>query len=623
MQKYLKPPPADNEILVALYGYKKIFRSVGFFTACMNLLLLVPSIYMLEVYDRVLTSRNEFTLLMLSLIILLLYVIYAALDAIRSHTVIEVGKKIDAELNHRTYTAAFEQNLKVRGGNAGQALNDLTTIRQFVTGPSLYAFFDAPWFPFYLVVIFLFNGWLGLFSTVCVLILIVLAFLNESVTHEPLSEASTLSVQSSNIASNNLRQAEVLESMGMLPALRDRWFALHSKFLHMQAVASQRAATMGAMTKFFRTLMQSLALGFAAFLVLENKLSPGMMIAATILLGKATAPVEMVIGSWKQWRGVVSSYDRLKKLLSDNPPRVVGMSLPRPKGFLSMEGVYAAPPGVTKPVLKNITFAIEPGDVLGVIGPSAAGKSTLARVAVGIWPSTPNAARIDGADVYRWNKDELGPALGYVPQDIEVFPGTVSENIARFREFQPEDVIAAAQSAGVHDMILHFPEGYDTRIGDSGVGLSGGQKQRLALARALYGKPNLVVLDEPNSNLDEVGEAALVRAIQELQARKASVIVITHRIPILQVTNKLLLLQDGNARMFGPTAQVMQALQGKPVATPETAPGAEQVSTQAAPVAAVKPRKRIARKPSKVVDMVDEVQDSSTEAILEKPAEAA
>ncbi len=636
MQKFLKPPPADNEILVALYGYKKIFRSVGFFTACMNLLLLVPSIYMLEVYDRVLTSRNEFTLLMLSLIILILYVIYAALDAIRSHTVIEVGKKIDAELNHRTYTAAFEQNLKVKGGNAGQALNDLTTIRQFVTGPSLYAFFDAPWFPFYLVIIFLFNGWLGLFSSVCVLILIVLAFVNESATHEPLSEASTLAVQSSNIASNNLRQAEVLESMGMLPALRDRWFALHSKFLHMQAIASQRAATMGAMTKFFRTLMQSLALGFAAYLVLENKLSPGMMIAATILLGKATAPVEMVIGSWKQWRGVVSSYDRLKKLLADNPPRIVGMSLPRPKGYLSMEGVYAAPPGVSKPVLKNINFAIEPGDVLGVIGPSAAGKSTLARVAVGIWPSTPNAARIDGADVYRWNKDELGPALGYVPQDIEVFPGTVSENIARFREFQPEDVIAAAQSSGVHDMILHFPEGYDTRIGDGGMGLSGGQKQRLALARALYGKPNLVVLDEPNSNLDEVGEAALVRAIQELQARKASVIVITHRIPILQVTNKLLLLQDGNVRMFGPTAQVMQALQGSPASNAAATPGEQVAASNPAPApvdaAEPKPRKRIARKRTikETVDMVD-IVEAIPEAISantpanssEKPAEAA
>ena len=561
MQKYLKPPAADNEILVALYGYKKIFRSVGIFTACMNLLLLVPSLYMLEVYDRVLTSRNETTLLMLSLIILLLYIVYAALDAIRSHTVIEVGKKIDAELNLRTYTAAFEQNLKVKGGNAGQSLNDLTNIRQFVTGPSLYAFFDAPWFPFYLIVIFLFNFWLGIFSTVCVLILIILAFLNESITHQPLAEASTLSVQSSNIASGNLRQAEVLESMGMLPALRDRWYALHSKFLDMQAVASQRAANMGAMTKFFRTLMQSLALGFAAFLVIENQLSPGMMIAATILLGKATSPVEMVIGSWKQWRGMVSSYERLKKLLEENPPRVIGMSLQRPKGFVTMNGVFAAPPGVQKPVLKNVTFAIEPGDVLGVIGPSASGKSTLARVAVGIWPSSPDAARIDGADVYRWNKDELGPAIGYMPQDIEVFPGTVSENIARFTKFNAEDVIAAAQSAGVHDMVLHFPEGYDTRIGDGGAGLSGGQKQRLALARALFGKPSIIVLDEPNSNLDEVGEAALVNAILEARNRQATVIVITHRMPILQITTKLLLLQDGNVRMFGPTGEVMQALQ--------------------------------------------------------------
>ena len=551
----------NNEILSALYGYKKIFRSVGFFTAAMNLLLLVPSIYMLEVYDRVLTSRNEFTLLMLSLIILLLYIVYAALDAIRSHTVIEVGKKIDAQLNHRTYTAAFEQNLKVKGGNAGQALNDLTTIRQFVTGPSLYSFFDAPWFPFYLIVIFLFNFWLGVFSTVCVLILMMLAYLNETVTHQPLAEASTLSVQSSNMAGNNLRQAEVIESMGMLPALRERWFALHSQFLERQALASQRAANFSATTKFFRTLMQSLALGFAAFLVLENLLSPGMMIAATILLGKATSPVEMVIGSWRQWRGTVSAYERLKKLLADNPPRVTGMSLPRPKGFLSMEAVFAAPPGVKQAVLKNVTFAIAPGDVLGVIGPSAAGKSTLARVSVGIWPSTPNAARIDGADVYGWNKDELGPAIGYMPQDIEVFPGTVSENIARFTKFKPEDVIEAATAAGVHDMILHFPEGYDTRIGDGGVGLSGGQKQRLAFARALFGKPSLIVLDEPNSNLDEAGEAALVHAIKGLQARNATVMVITHRVPILQVTNKLMLLQEGVVRMFGPTGEVMQALQ--------------------------------------------------------------
>lgn len=560
MKKILNPPPADDEILSTLYKFKKIFKSVGFFTACMNMLLLVPSLYMLQVYDRVLTSRNAFTLLMLSLIILVLFIIYAALDMIRSQTVIEVSKKIDAELNDRAFNAAFEQNLKTKGVNAGQALNDLTTIRQFVTGPSLYAFFDAPWFPFYLIVIFLFNFWLGVYSTVCVLILIVLAVINERITHEPLAEASTKSVQSSMVVTNNLRESEVLESMGMLPAIRSRWFALHSQFLDFQSIASKRAASLGAITKFARTLMQSFALGIAAFLVLQNEISPGMMIAATILLGKATSPVETVIGSWRQWRGTVSSYERLKKLFIDNPARVLGMSLPRPKGFISFEGVFAAPPGVSKPVLKNVSFAIAPGDVLGVIGPSAAGKSTLARVILGIWPSSPNPARIDGADAYRWNKDELGPAIGYVPQDIEIFPGTVSENIARFTDFKSEDVVEAAQAAGIHDLVLRMPEGYDTRIGDGGYGISGGQKQRIALARALFGKPAIIVLDEPNSNLDEQGEQALVAAIQGLKARKATVVVITHRIPILQGTTKLLVLQDGMAKLFGPSVEVMQAL---------------------------------------------------------------
>lgn len=563
MRKYLKPPPATNEILVAVYGYKKIFKAVGVFTACINLLLLVPSIYMLEVYDRVLTSRNSNTLFMLTLIIVGLFVIYAALDAIRSYAVIEMGKKIDAQLNQRTFTAAFEQNLKQRGGVAGQALNDLSTIRQFVTGQSLFAFFDAPWFPFYLIVIFLFSPWLGLFATVCTLLMLILAIINERITHEPLGKANTVAVQSANLATNNLRQAEVLESMGMLPAIRSRWFQLHTQFLEWQSIASQRAAAMGAMTKFLRTLMQSLILGLAAYLVLQNSISPGMMIAATILLGKALSPVESVINVWRQWRGVVSSYERLEKLLSDNPPRTPGMSLERPQGFLEFERVYAAPPGVNLPVLKDVSFKIEPGDVLGVIGPSASGKSTLARVAVGIWPGVPNCARIDGADVYQWNKDELGPAIGYMPQDIEVFPGTVSENIARFSEHESSDVIAAAKSAGVHDMVLHLPEGYDTRIGDGGVGLSGGQKQRLALARALYGNPSVVVLDEPNSNLDDAGEQALVNAIIGLRQRKATVILITHRSTVLQATTKLLFLREGSVVLFGPTGQVLETLQQK------------------------------------------------------------
>lgn len=568
MKKYLKIPPADNEILKALYGYKKIFRSVGIFTAVMNLLLLIPSLYMLEVYDRVLTSRNAFTLLMLTLMMLVMYVIYAALEAIRSYTVVEVGKKIDAELNQRTYTAAFEQNLKMRGGNAGQALNDLTTIRHFVTGPTLFSFFDAPWFPFYLLVIFLFNFWLGLFATICTAILIIVAVINEVVTHQPLSEANTLSVQSSNLASNNLRNAEILESMGMLPGIRRRWFELHSKFLETQALGSQRAASLAAVTKFLRITMQSLTLGLAAFLVLEHQLSPGMMIAATILLGKALSPVEAIIGVWKQWRGVVSSYERLKKLLDDNPPRTPGMSLPRPEGHLSMEHVYARAPGSEQMILKDISFAIEPGDILGVIGPSAAGKSTLARVAVGVWPTASSCARIDGADVYKWSKDELGPAIGYVPQDIEIFPGTVGDNIARFSEYLPEDVVEAAKTAGIHDMILHFPDGYNTIIGEGGIGLSGGQKQRIALARAIYGNPSILILDEPNSNLDDAGENALLKAIESFKARKATVMLITHRVSILKATNKLLYMQDGAVRLFGPTQQVLESLQKAASQTP-------------------------------------------------------
>jgi len=551
---------ADNEIIIALAGYKRIFKMVGLFTACINLLLLVPSLYMMEVYDRVLSSRNEFTLLMLTLMIVGLYVIYSALDVIRGHAVIEMGKKIDSKLNLRTYTAAYEQNLKQRGGNASQALNDLSTIRQFVTGPSLYAFFDAPWFPFYLIVVFLFNPWLGVFSTVCTLILIIVAVVNEKITHEPLSKASIISVQSSNLAGNNLRQAEVLESMGMLPAIRSKWFALHDEFLHLQAVASQRAATMSGVTKFLRSLMQSLTLGFAAYLVLQNQLSAGMMIAATILLGKALSPVESVINVWRQWRGVVSAYQRLEKLLADNPERISGMSLEKPHGFLEMAHVFASAPGGQKAIIKDVSFKIEPGDVLGVVGPSASGKSTLARVAVGIWPGVPNCARLDGADVYRWNKDELGPAIGYMPQDIELFPGTIGENIARFSEFNSDDVIAAAKTAGVHDMILRLPQGYDTRIGDGGVGLSGGQKQRIALARALFGSPNFIVLDEPNSNLDEVGEHALVQAILELQKRNATVVIISHRGSVLQVTTKLLLMNDGAVQLFGKTADVLEAL---------------------------------------------------------------
>lgn len=550
----------QNEISQALLSFKSAFRTVGVFSAIINLLMLVPSIYMLQVYDRVLPSRNETTLWMLTLLMLGLYVFMAALEFVRSFVLVRVGARLDMQLNKRVYTAAFEHNLRRGAGNAGQALQDLTNIRQFVTGNALFAFFDAPWFPIYLIVIFFFEPSLGVFALLGTAILVALAYINEKVSKKPLAEANTMAIASSNLATNNLRNAEVIESMGMLPNLMHRWFKMHGRFLQLQGEASEKAGVVSAVTKFVQVSLQSLVLGYGALLAVEGKITPGMMIAASILMGRALSPVQLVISVWKQWSSTRSAYQRLSELLAANPPRQAGMSLPKPKGVVSVEGVTAAPPGAQVPVIKALTFAIQPGDALGVIGPSGSGKSTLARLLVGVWPAAGGKVRLDGADIYQWNKDELGPHIGYLPQDVELFGGTVSENIARFGEVDSEKVIDAAKRASVHDMILHFPKGYDTVLGDGGAGLSGGQKQRIGLARAMYDDPSLLVLDEPNSNLDDVGEQALVAAMMDMRRRGKSIVLITHRTSVLGVTNKLLLLRDGVAQAFGPTNEVLAAL---------------------------------------------------------------
>jgi ATP-binding cassette subfamily C exporter for protease/lipase len=568
-----------NEIEQALLGFRNTFWTVGAFSAISNLLMLVPSLYMLQVYDRVLQSRNEITLLMLTLLMLGAYLLMGALELVRSFVLVRVGARFDMTLNKRVYTAAFEQNLKQAGGNAGQALQDLTSLRQFLTGNALFAFFDAPWFPVYLIVIFLFEPSLGIFALVGTAILVVLAYVNERVTRAPLAEANAMAIASSTLATNNLRNAEVIESMGMLPNLIGRWFKLHGRFLKLQADASEMAGKIGAATKFVQVSLQSLVLGFGALLVLENKITGGMMIAASILVGRALAPVQQLIAVWKSWSGTRSAYERLTRLLEANPAREAGMPLPKPQGALSVEAVTAAPPGVKTAVLKNVSFAIVPGDVLGIIGPSGSGKSTLARLLVGGWPAVMGKVRLDGADIYAWNKGELGPHVGYLPQDIELFGGTVSENIARFGEIDPEKVVLAAKRAGVHEMILHMPDGYDTPLGDGGAGLSGGQKQRLGLARAMYGDPSLIVLDEPNSNLDDVGEMALVQAVRDLRQRGKTIVLITHRTSAIGVTNKLLLMRDGSVQLFGPTDQVLGALQQ-----------ANQQAAQAAPQQPAQPR---------------------------------
>ncbi|HEY8025587.1 MAG TPA: type I secretion system permease/ATPase [Burkholderiaceae bacterium] len=557
----LKFQVPQNEIWQALLEFKSEILTVGAFSAIINMLMLVPSLYMLQVYDRVLGSKNDITLLMLTLMMLGAYLFMSALEFVRSFVMIRVGARMDMKLNKRVYTAAFERSLRKGGGNAGQALSDLTNLRQFLTGSALFAFFDVPWFPIYLIVIFAFEPSLGMFALIGTLVLVALAIINEYVTRKPLADANALAIASTTLATNNMRNAEVIESMGMLPNLMGRWFTRHSIFLKLQAEASEKAGTLQAITKFVQISQQSLVLGFGALLAVDGKISAGMMIAASILVGRALAPVQSLIGVWKQWSSTRSAYSRLTELLAENPARKSGMALPKPTGTLTVEGVSAAPPGSNLPVIKNLTFAMQAGDVVGIIGPSGAGKSTLARLLVGVWPALMGKVRLDSADIFQWNKDELGPYIGYLPQDIELFAGTVSENIARFGEIDPEKVLAASKTAGVHDLILHFAQGYDTVLGDGGGGLSGGQKQRIGLARALYGDPSVIVLDEPNSNLDDVGEAALISAIQDLRQRGKTIVLITHRTSIIGVTTKLLFLRDGVAQMYGPTAEVLKALQ--------------------------------------------------------------
>ncbi|WP_340616418.1 type I secretion system permease/ATPase [Xenorhabdus entomophaga] len=563
-----------DEITDVIRARSKVFWTIGLFTAFINLLMLVPSIYMLQVYDRVLPSGNEMTLLMLTLITLGMFAIMGGLEYIRSQVVIRIGNQFDMSLNQRVYTASYESNLKSGSTDAGQMLNDLATIRQFLTGNALFAFFDAPWFPVYLCVIFLFSPYLGLLALAGAIILITLAVLNQWLSQAPLAEASNLSLRSAHLASTNLRNAEVIEALGMLPVLRHRWFGLHKRFLHFQCIASERAAFIAGLTKTVRIALQSLILGLGGWLAIEGNITPGMMIAGSILMGRALSPIEQLIQAWKSWSAARLSWQRLDKLLKAQPERKSGMSLPVPKGVLLLEKVSAIPPGKTRAaqasqsqtsqnkqyVLQDINLALNPGDVLGVIGPSASGKSTLARLLVGIWPAQEGVVRLDSADIYQWNKDELGASIGYLPQDIELFGGTIAENIARFNDVDPEKVIEAAQKAGVHELVLNLEQGYDTVIGAGGTGLSGGQKQRIGLARALYGNPSLVVLDEPNSNLDDTGEKALSNAIVQLREQGKTVVVITHRPSLLSQTTKVLLLVQGKMKMFGPSQQVMAAL---------------------------------------------------------------
>ncbi|UVM70015.1 type I secretion system permease/ATPase [Pseudomonas alvandae] len=551
----------ESSLKKALKACRESFISVGFFSFFINALMLVPTFYMLQVYGRVITSGSLTTLAMLTLIMTALVITLGSLEWIRSRIMVRVSTRLDVLLSRQVYRASFKRALDSGGMDASaQSLNDLTGLRQFLSGNGLFAFFDAPWLPIYIAVMFLFHPWFGWVATGSALLLLALAVLNERLTGPALAQANKEHIGATLHTTKNLRNAEVIESMGMLETLMDRWGRRQRNVLLLQSLASDRGAIISTLSRTFRLLVQSLVLGLGAYLAVDHQVGAGLVFAGSILLGRALAPIDLIIGSWKGFIAARSQYGRLNDVLDKLQAQPERMSLPAPQGHVQVENLVVAAPGSRTPIIKNISFSAPAGCTVGIIGPSAAGKSTLARALIGVWPPQHGVVRLDGADISAWDKQELGPYIGYLPQDIELFEGTVGENIARFAEVDSAKVILAAMTAGAHEMILLLPDGYDTVIGSEGIMLSAGQRQRIGLARALYGNPRLIILDEPNSNLDDVGDRALAGAVQQLKQIGATLFVITHRTNIVSQLDRLMVLNAGVISIYGPREHVLAEL---------------------------------------------------------------
>jgi ATP-binding cassette subfamily C protein EexD len=553
--------PAD-EIRHVLAACRPSLVSVGVLSCAINVLFLVPALYMLQVYDRVLTSGSRPTLLVLSLLVVFLLAALGVLEWIRTQILVRVSQRVDALLGGRLFDLSFRQALATSGAQSGaQPLQDLQGLRQFATGPGVLAFFDAPWVPLYLAIMFAFHPWFGWLGVIAALALLAISVANERSTARLLVDANRESVVNQTAINRSLRNAEAIEALGMLAPLRRRWKQRGQRVLDVQSSASKTNGSWVSVSRWLRLSVQSGALGLGAYLVLENELSSGVLIAGAILLGRALAPIDQLTSVWKQFIGAREQFRRLNDWLRRIPAAQERMALPPPTGQISVEGVTVIPPGAQLPALRNVSLRIDAGEIVGIIGPSAAGKSTLARTILGIWPAAQGRIRLDAADVYGWNREELGPHLGYLPQDVELFDGTIADNICRFGERDSEQIVIAARLAGVHEMILRLPQGYDTVVGGPGGMLTGGQRQRIGLARAVYGDPKLIVLDEPNSSLDDAGDAALLAALETLKSRRTTVLVISHRTSVLPVLDKLLVLREGQVAAFGPRDEVRNQMQ--------------------------------------------------------------
>lgn len=540
-----------SELAGALAAIRREAWGVGLFSMVSNLLMLAPSLYMLQIYDRVLVSQSELTLVALSLITLFFFASIAFAEWARSRLLVRVGVRLADLLNPRVFAATFEARLRRSASGTAASFSDFNNIRQFLTTSGAFAFFDAPWTPIYLVVVFLLHPLLGVISLVGVILLGILAWQNDRRTQQPGQLAQEAHAQASVYLYNKLRNAEVVESMGMAESLRRRLLDRHQKYLALNSQAMDQATRIKSLTKFVRYSLQSLILGAGALLVIDGRLTPGAMVAASLLMGRAVAPVEQLIGTWRAFVSARAAFLKLEGLLDAHPERSVGIPLGAPSGQLQLQDIVATVPGRAQPVLQGVTMSVAAGEVVAIVGPSGSGKSTLMRVVLGVWPDVEGQVLLDGQPVSAWSRAELGPCIGYLPQDVQLFEGSVAENIARFGAVDSPKVIRAAQLAGVHDMVLRFPQGYNTPIGQGGSHLSGGMRQRIALARALYGDPNLIVLDEPNSNLDDAGEKALFDAIQALRAQGRTILLVTHRKQILGVCDRILVMDDGKIHWFG------------------------------------------------------------------------
>jgi len=553
-----------TELEAALKRSRRAFIGIGIFSAVINLLMLTGPLYMLQVYDRVLLSRSMSTLVALSILMGGLYAFMGLLELIRSRVLVRVGNRIEEDLGKRTFDLWVKQGQYKHSKVGVRPLNDLSTVKSFLSGPAPGALFDIPWVPIFIAVIWLLHWTLGLAALIGAIIIFIVATLNEFTTRKKLKESRNQLMTSHMIADSAYRQSDAVTAMGMGGNIQNRWQAVKAEGAKLHTSGSDLAGSYSATTKAFRMFLQSAILGLGCALAVVQIITPGAMIAASIIMGRALAPIQMAIGQWKGFINARGAYDRLNAFFQAVPEASEPLQLPEPKGQISVQSVTAAPPNTKTVVLHNVSFEIEAGQGLGVIGPSASGKSTLAKLLVGVWMPQRGAVRLDGASYDQWNRDILGPHIGYLPQDIELFDATIKDNIARFDpQATDEAIVQAAKHADVHDMILQMPNGYDTLIGQGNLVLSGGQVQRIALARALYGDPKLLVLDEPNANLDADGDKALSQAIAGCRKRGNTVIVMTHRPSAISAVDTLLMLRAGRIEEFGPKEKVLKTLKDK------------------------------------------------------------